>query len=300
MSNVRGWIISLRLRTLPLALSTIFMGSITAGAQEMLNSRVLLWASLTTLFLQILSNLSNDYGDAVSGADNEHRVGPQRMIQSGVITLTEMKRAMMVCVVLSLISGIVLLYVAFQGFKWYQVLFFLMGLGAIAAAIRYTVGSSPYGYRGLGDVYVFIFFGLLGVAGTWFLHTNYWQWPVLLPAATIGFFSAGVLNLNNIRDIESDKQSNKITLAVRLGRTGASWYHLALITAAWLSMLAFVLFFAPEWRIWPAFLSLPLFVRNVYVVFKADKAHSLDSELRNLSLSTLLFVLLSATVLVAV
>lgn len=300
MSNVRAWIISLRLRTLPLALSTIFMGSIIAGAQEMLNSRVLLWASLTTLFLQILSNLSNDYGDAVSGADNEHRVGPQRMIQSGVITLAEMKRAMVVCVVLSLISGIVLLYVAFQGFKWYQVLFFMMGLGAIAAAIRYTVGSSPYGYRGLGDVYVFIFFGLLGVAGTWFLHTNYWQWPVLLPAATIGFFSAGVLNLNNIRDIESDKQSNKITLAVRLGRTGASWYHLALITAAWLSMLTFVLFFAPEWRIWPAFLSLPLFIRNVYIVFKADKAHSLDSELRHLSLSTLLFVLLSATVLVAV
>ncbi len=300
MSNVRAWITSLRLRTLPLALSTIFMGSIIAGVQEMLNGHVLLWASLTTLFLQILSNLSNDYGDAISGADNEHRVGPQRMIQSGVITLTEMKRAMMVCVVLSLISGIVLLYVAFQGFKWYQVLFFLMGLGAIAAAIRYTVGSSPYGYRGLGDVYVFIFFGLLGVAGTWFLHTNYWQWPVLLPAATIGFFSAGVLNLNNIRDIESDKQSNKITLAVRLGRNRASWYHLALITAGWLSMLFFVLFFAPEWHIWPAFLSLPLFVRNVYIVFKADKVHSLDSELRNLSLSTLLFVLLSATVLVAV
>ncbi len=299
MSNVKAWIISLRLRTLPLALSTIFMGSIIAAAQGVMNGRVLLWASLTTLFLQILSNLSNDYGDAVSGADNEQRVGPQRMIQSGVITLNEMKRAMVVCVVLSLISGIVLLYVAFQGFKWYQVLFFMMGLGAIAAAIRYTVGSSPYGYRGLGDVYVFIFFGLLGVAGTWFLHTNYWQWPVLLPAATIGFFSAGVLNLNNIRDIESDKQSDKITLAVRLGRSRASWYHLALITAGWLSMLFFVLFFASEWRIWPAFLSLPLFVRNVYIVFKADKAHSLDSELRNLSLSTLLFVLLSATVLVA-
>lgn len=297
MSNIKAWVVSLRLRTLPLALSTIFMGSIIAAAQDMYNPKVLLWAALTTLFLQILSNLSNDYGDAVSGADNEHRVGPQRMIQSGVISLKEMKGAMVVCVFLALISGILLLQGAFDGFKWLQVVFFLLGIAAIGAAIRYTVGVNPYGYRGLGDLYVFIFFGLLGVAGTWFLHTNQWQWPVLLPSATIGFFSAGVLNLNNIRDIDSDRQSNKITMVVRMGRKAASWYHFALITAGWLCLLVFVHYFAPEWRAWPIFLSLPFFVRNIYIVFNSAKARSLDNELRNLSLSTLLFVMLSATVL---
>ena len=297
MSNIKAWIVSLRLRTLPLALSTIFMGSIIAAAQQMYNPRVLLWAAITTLFLQILSNLSNDYGDAVSGADNEHRVGPQRMIQSGVITLKEMKGAMVVCVLLALVSGILLLLVAFDGITWLQLLFFLLGIAAIGAAIRYTVGANPYGYRGLGDLYVFLFFGLLGVAGTWFLHTNQWQWSVLLPAATIGFFSAGVLNLNNIRDIESDRQSNKITLVVRMGRKAAAWYHFVLIVAGWLSMLTFVLFFTSGWRLWPIFISLPFFVRNIYIVFNSAKARSLDSELRNLSLSTLLFVILSATVL---
>lgn len=297
MSNIKAWIISFRLRTLPLALSSIFMGSIIAAAQGMFSGMVLLLASLTTLFLQILSNLSNDYGDAVSGADNENRVGPQRMIQSGVIALKEMKRAIIICIFLALFSGIALLYFAFEEFNWLQALFFMLGIGAIVAAIRYTVGSSPYGYRGLGDVYVFIFFGLVGVAGTWFLHTNQWQWPVLLPAATIGFFSSGVLNLNNIRDIESDRQSNKITLVVRMGQRKAAWYHLVLIVAGWVSLLAFFLFYAPMLRIWPVFISLPLFIRNIYVVFKGNKAMSLDSELRNLSLSTLLFVLLSATML---
>jgi 1,4-dihydroxy-2-naphthoate polyprenyltransferase len=298
MSTAKAWIISLRLRTLPLALSTIFMGSILAAAQGHFKLEVLVFAALTTLFLQILSNLSNDYGDAVSGADNEMRVGPQRMIQSGIITLKEMKRAMTVSVVMSFISGVLLLYFAFDGFFWVQALFLLLGVGAILAAIRYTVGSSPYGYRGLGDVYVFVFFGLLGVAGTWFLHTSLWQWPVLLPAATIGFFSAGVLNLNNIRDIESDRQSRKITLVVRMGRRSASWYHLFLIAAGWLSILVFVVFYAPEWRIWPIFLSLPLFAKNVYTVFRNNQAHALDPELRNLALSTLLFVVLSATMLI--
>jgi 1,4-dihydroxy-2-naphthoate octaprenyltransferase len=274
------------------------MGSIIADAQGLFNLNVLLWASVTTLFLQILSNLSNDYGDAVSGADSENRVGPKRMIQSGVISLKEMKLAMIICVTLALFSGIALLHVAFSGFNWIQFLFFIIGIGAIAAAIRYTVGNSPYGYRGLGDVYVFVFFGLVGVAGTWFLHTNLWQWQVLLPAATIGFFSAGVLNLNNIRDIDSDRQSNKITLVVRMGRRAASWYHLFLMVAGWVSILVFVVFYAPEWRVWPVFLSLPLFVKNVYVVFKNNKAHDLDPELRNLALSTLLFVLLSATMLI--
>ncbi|GAO30778.1 1,4-dihydroxy-2-naphthoate polyprenyltransferase [Geofilum rubicundum] len=294
MSNLKAWVISLRLRTLPLALSTILMGSIVAAWQNMFNDQVLLWAALTTLFLQILSNLANDYGDAVSGADNDTRVGPQRMIQSGVISLSQMKTAIIISILLALISGITLLFVAFDGFQWKQLLFLILGFAAIAAAIRYTIGKNPYGYRGLGDLYVFIFFGLLGVAGTWFLHTNHWQWEVLLPAATIGFFSAGVLNLNNIRDIESDRASQKITLVVRMGRQAAAWYHLALLGSGWLTFIAYVLLKAELAHLWPIMLSLPLFIRNIWVTFTNRKAHQLDNELRNLALSTLFFVLLSA------
>lgn len=298
MSNLKAWVVSLRLRTLPLALSTIFMGSVVAAQQNLFNGYVLLWASLTTLFLQILSNLSNDYGDALSGADNALRQGPKRMIQSGVISLMQMKRAMIICVLLALVSGVVLLFVSFETITFVQLVFLLLGLASIAAAIRYTVGKKPYGYRGLGDLYVFLFFGLLGVAGTWFLHTNSWQWAVLLPAASIGFFSAGVLNLNNIRDLESDSNSGKYTLVVKMGRKRAAWYHLALITAGWLS-ISFFMFGSPEnMKLWPVVFSLPFFIRNVMTVFADSRAEKLDGELRNLSLSTLLFVVLSALTLI--
>ncbi|TCO07483.1 1,4-dihydroxy-2-naphthoate polyprenyltransferase [Natronoflexus pectinivorans] len=292
MSNIKAWLVSFRLRTLPLALSTIFMGSIIAAWQNSFNADVLIWAAITTLFLQILSNLANDYGDAKSGADNESRVGPQRMIQKGVISLKQMKTAMVICVLLSLISGITLLFKSFSQLQWQQLLFFILGISAIAAAIRYTVGTNPYGYRGLGDVYVFIFFGLLGVAGTWFLHTNIWQWHVLLPAVTIGLFSAGVLNLNNIRDLDSDRQSNKITLVVRMGKKAAAWYHLSLITAGWISMVTFIYLNDAISHFWPLLITLPLFIRNILVVFRNKEAQNLDGELRNLALSTLMFVLL--------
>lgn len=293
MTNIKAWIVSFRLRTLPLALSTIFMGSVLAAEKSFFNANVLLWAALTTLFLQILSNLANDYGDAISGADNAERVGPQRMIQSGVISLAQMKLAMYICGVFAFASGLMLLWISFEGILL-QGIFLLLGLTAIAAAVKYTVGSSPYGYRGLGDVYVFIFFGLLGVAGTFFLHSNIWSWGVLLPASTIGLFSAGVLNLNNLRDIESDRNSNKITLVVRMGAKAAVWYHLGLVAGGWVLMATYILLFS-EWQIfWPVLLSLPLFARNVLVVFRHNQPSQLDGELRNLALSTLIFVVLSA------
>jgi len=291
--KLKAWIVSLRLRTLPLALSTIFMGSIIAAWQHQFNTKVLLWAAITTLFLQILSNLANDYGDTISGADNETRVGPQRMIQSGAITLAQMKTAIIISMLLALSSGIILLFVAFDHLQWKQLLFFFLGIAAIAAAIRYTVGKNPYGYRGLGDFYVFIFFGLLGVAGSWFLHTNLWQWNVLLPASTIGFFSAGVLNLNNIRDIKTDRASGKTTLVVMLGRSASAWYHLFLIAAGWITFLIYILLNTELVHFWPILLSLPFFIRSIIIAFTNKEAYKLDKELRNLSLSTLLFVILS-------
>ena len=298
MKNIKAWVVSLRLRTLPLALSTIFMGSIVAAWDGAFRAEVLLWAALTTLFLQILSNLANDYGDALSGADNETRVGPQRMIQSGAISLGQMKKAIIVLVALALISGLTLLAKAFDTDYWKLLAFFLLGLAAIAAAIRYTAGKNPYGYRGLGDIYVFLFFGIVGVAGSYFLHTNTWQWEVLLPASSIGLFSTGVLNLNNIRDIESDRKSGKITMVVRMGRNKALWYHAALLADGWLLFLIYAILTSRTMLLWPSLLALPLFIRNIVRSFKTREPSKLDGELRNLSLSILLFVVLNAVVLI--
>lgn len=298
MKNIKAWVVSLRLRTLPLALSTILMGSIVAAWDGAFRAEVLLWAALTTLFLQILSNLANDYGDALSGADNETRVGPQRMIQSGAISLGQMKKAIIVLVALALISGLTLLAKAFDTDYWKLLAFFLLGLAAIAAAIRYTAGKNPYGYRGLGDIYVFLFFGIVGVAGSYFLHTNTWQWEVLLPASSIGLFSTGVLNLNNIRDIESDRKSGKITMVVRMGRNKALWYHAALLADGWLLFLIYAILTSRTMLLWPSLLALPLFIRNIVRSFKTREPSKLDGELRNLSLSILLFVVLNAVVLI--
>lgn len=291
-TKILAWIISFRLRTLPLALSTVLMGSIIAYKQGLMSVKVLIGAVLSTLFLQILSNLSNDYGDAVSGADNEDRKGPQRMIQSGVITLKQMKNAMIIFILLSLISGIWLLFSAFDKLSIYQFLFFALGIAAITAAVKYTVGKKPYGYNALGDLFVFIFFGLLGVAGTWFLHTNHWEWNILLPASTIGFFSAGVLNINNIRDRETDISSNKITMAVILGEKYAKYYHLLLLLLGWLFMLLYLYITNTFSNFMFSLFTFPLFVRNVVVILLSKNSQKLDNELRNLSLSTLLFVLL--------
>jgi len=290
--KIYAWIVSLRLRTLPLALSTVIMGTIIAYNQEMMNAKVMWGAIFTTLFLQILSNLANDYGDAVTGADNEERQGPKRMIQSGKITMREMKIAVIINSLLALISGVALLYSAFEGFSYIQILFLLLGIAAIAAAIKYTVGKNPYGYSGFGDLFVFLFFGLLGVAGTWYLHTKAWEWAILLPASTIGLFSVGVLNINNIRDRETDIEFNKKTMAVILGDKNARVYHAIMIIIAWILMISYMIITNSFDKFYFQFLTFPLFVRNVIVVYKSDKSSKLDKELRNLSLTTLLFVLL--------
>lgn len=290
--RIFAWIISLRLRTLPLALSTVTMGSIIAYKQGMMNVKVMWGAIFTTLFLQILSNLANDYGDAVTGADNEERQGPKRMIQSGKITMREMKIAVIINSLLAFISGVALLYSAFERFSYIQILFLLLGIAAIAAAIKYTVGKNPYGYSGFGDLFVFLFFGLLGVAGTWYLHTKAWEWAILLPASTIGLFSVGVLNINNIRDRETDIEFNKKTMAVILGDKNARVYHAIMIIIAWILMISYMIITNSFDKFYFQFLTFPLFVRNVIVVYKSDKSSKLDKELRNLSLTTLLFVLL--------
>ncbi|MCL2073858.1 MAG: 1,4-dihydroxy-2-naphthoate octaprenyltransferase [Marinilabiliaceae bacterium] len=291
MNKLKPWIISLRLRTLALSFSAMLMGSIVAYRTGCFRWEILILSAITTLLLQILANISNDYGDAVLGADNENRVGPTRMIQSGVISLKEMKIAIIICTLLSFVSGVVLVLVSFKDISLGAFVFIFLGITAIVSAICYTIGRKPYGYRGFGDIFVFIFFGFFGVAGTYFLHGLKWDWAILLPASTIGFFSTAVLNLNNIRDLETDKVCGKNTLVVKIGRYPALWYNFFLILLAWISFWIFT-YISENKHLLP-FLTLPLFMMIVWAVFTKNNPERINSELRNVSLATLLFVILN-------
>ena len=238
---MKKWLNAFRLRTLPLALSTVIMGAGTAYIfQPSTFKQSVLWLTIvTTIFLQVLSNLANDYGDAQKGADNEGRIGPKRTIQAGLITKKAMLRAMIVCVILALGSGVLLLFQAFEIINWLFLLWLVIGIGAIGAAIAYTVGKTAYGYKGLGDVFVFLFFGIVGVYGTFFLFNHEPFFPILLPATTIGCLSAAVLNLNNMRDHENDAKVGKNTIVVKMGLAKAKIYHYLLFILAYLSLSAY-------------------------------------------------------------
>lgn len=291
---MKDWIQAFRLRTLALALSSIAMGAFLASFFGSFKWEVSILAGVTTIFLQILSNLANDYGDAQKGTDSGNRIGPERTVQSGKISKQAMRSAIILFASLSLISGHVLIYYGTLGLdRRVGLLFLVLGLSAIAAAILYTVGKKSYGYSGLGDLFVFIFFGLLAVLGTYFLNTQLLRWDIWLPAASLGFLSTGVLNLNNLRDIENDLNSGKITIAVRLGVLGAKKYHILLIVTALLAALLFNLmnlrsYLSLLWII-PVF---SLFAIDLVKIYRIEDLKLLDPFLKKLALKTLLFVLL--------
>lgn len=249
-------------------------------------------AGVTTVFLQILSNLANDYGDAIKGTDNEGRVGPMRTVQSGRITQAQMKNATILFATLSLLSGVVLLYFAFGDKLLLTLVFFVFGLAAIAAAIKYTMGKHAYGYKGWGDLFVFLFFGLIAVVGTWFLNTLQWRWDTLLPASAMGFLSTGVLNLNNMRDMENDLASGKKSIAGLFGYPKARIYHTFLLLFAFVLALIYVLLhYQNGWNLL-FLLTLPLFFKDIVTIFNTDDKSLLDPFLKKLALSTLLFSVL--------
>lgn len=288
---MKHWVSAFRLRTLPLALSSILMGGFLAASVHAFQWDVFVLCIVTTIFLQVLSNLANDYGDSIHGADSADRKGPSRAVQSGRISSAQMKTGILVFVLLSLASGISLLFVAF-GFNWNAILFFLgLGVLSILAAIAYTVGKRPYGYAGLGDISVFIFFGLIGVMGSLYLFTHKLQWIYILPAISCGVFAVGVLNINNIRDIESDKKAGKFSVPVRIGKKKAVIYHWSLMAIGLFSGLAFVLLnYASTFQLL-FLMSAPAFFligKNV----QQKSSHELDPYLKFMALSTLLFVLL--------
>jgi len=292
MTKTQAWLHSFRLRTLPLALSGIILGSFLAILNGHFSYSIFVLAIFTTLFLQTLSNLANDYGDFASGADNAERVGPQRGMQQGLISPKEMKKMVILFAILSFISGLALLFSAFSTQELIYILAFLvLGIAAIIAALRYTTGKNPYGYRGRGDFFVFLFFGLVSVAGSYYLYAHHFSWQIFLPAASVGLFSTGVLNINNMRDRENDQKVGKITIPVKLGKEKAKFYHYFLIHTGWLLSMIFLYNHFHSWWNLLALISFPLFMMHTKRIKKAENMSSIDPELKKLSLSTLLYAL---------
>jgi len=284
------WIQAFRLRTLPLGIASIAMATILAYGEQKQSWLIAGLTLLTTVLLQILSNVANDYGDSENGADNELREGPSRQTQTAAISREAMLRAMIILGVLTLVSGISLLLIS--GLPVLRVLlFFVLGLTCIVAAIKYTAGKNPYGYAGLGDLSVFMFFGWVGVIGAYFLQTkNLSNISYILPATTLGLFMVGVLNINNIRDINSDKAAGKRSIPVRIGRPKAVFYHwLLLLGGLGLTILFVALNFkSPIQYIF--LIVLPLLLINGRSVATKTEAMKLDPYLKQMVLTTLLFV----------
>lgn len=293
MSKTKAFIEAARLRTLPLSVSGIIVGSAMAMAAGGFRADIFALCILTTIGLQVISNFANDYGDGVKGTDNEDRVGPVRALQSGAVTPAEMKKAVIISSVITLALALVLIYVAFGKDNFlFSVIFFILGLAAVIAAIRYTVGASAYGYRGLGDVFVFIFFGLVSVAGSYFLYEKTLPADIWLPATTVGLLSVGVLNLNNIRDRRSDIKAGKFTMAVKLGSDRARLYHWGLLLVAMILSALYLLlnFKHPINTLFLlSYIPLGFHLRRFYNT-KTDE--DLDPELKKLAISTFLYSVL--------
>jgi len=291
MASFKSWIKAARLRTLPLALASVAMGGMIAATHPGFNFKAVVMVGITALFLQILSNLANDFGDSRKGVDNEKRLGPKRTVQSGEISPNSMKRAIILVAGLALISGLLLIFWAASLSVKTSAIFILLGIAAIVAAIKYTVGKNPYGYIGLGDLFVFLFFGLLGVGGTWFLATKTWDLLILLPATAMGMLSAGVLNLNNMRDIVNDRQNGKNTLVVKIGLHAAFVYHCIIVLLPFVLLAAYVAITGADPRVFLFMIILPLFVVDLVRIKNSFGGASLDPFLRKLALKTLLLTI---------
>lgn len=291
---MKEWLKAFRLRTLPLAFSSIFMGAFLAHKEGLFNLQILVLCLLTTLFLQVLSNLANDYGDSIHGADSIDREGPKRAVQSGTISLAQMKMAIVIFSVFSFLSGVILLYLAFGLNNLLSVFVWLcVGLCCIAAAIKYTAGKNPYGYAGLGDVAVFLFFGIIGVCGTYYMFTQQFTAELLLPAIACGVFATGVLNVNNIRDIDSDEKAGKRSIPVRLGRAKAIKYHWGLLAGGMISSVLYIQLYGTTlgWNKYILLFSFPLFIWNGIAISTKSTAAQIDPYLKQLAISTLFFVI---------
>lgn len=293
MTNFSSWISAARFRTLPLSVSGIILASCLAAYNGFFDLKIFILAVFTTLSFQILSNFANDYGDGIKGTDNNNRIGPERSIQSGKITPAQMLNAIKINILISIGLTFFLIYSAFGVTHFlYTLIFFGLGIASIVASIKYTIGKKAYGYKGLGDFYVFIFFGLISVIGCYVLYAKQVNHVVYLPACIIGLLSVAVLNLNNMRDIVSDKASNKNTLVVKLGSQKAKYYHYFLVgTAIILSVLFGILYYTSFLNLIFVFTYIPL-ILHLFTVYKNTEAKLLDPELKKLALTTFTLAIL--------
>lgn len=286
MASFKTWLDAARLRTLPLSLSGIIVGSSIAFGNGFWDSTIFWLAMGTTILFQILSNFANDLGDSQKGTDNEHRVGPQRTVQSGEISLKQMKGAVIITSVFSLIVASVLIYFGTQFMPSEMIWFYaVLALLCVLAAITYTVGKKAYGYSGFGDVMVLLFFGFVSVLGVYSLFAKSFDPVNILPAITIGLLSTAVLNLNNMRDYINDKASGKITFVVKIGPNNAKMYHTLLILIAFSSMIAFLIRFNEPilYVCLLPFLGLGMHLRKV---MRTTDPKDFDPELKVVALST--------------
>ena len=291
--KLKMWWETARPKTLPLALASIFTGSALgywANPQDF-NGLVMALCLLTTILLQVLSNFANDYGDHQKGSDTEERIGPLRGIQKGAISAKELKWGLILMVVASFLSGSFLIGIAYENLSD---LFAFAGLGilAIVAAITYTVGAKPYGYMGLGDISVLVFFGLLGVGGTYYLQTHSIDSHIILPAIGSGLLASAVLNINNLRDIEQDAKAGKNTLAVRLGAYKGRVYHCILLSVAALCYLAFAVATSISWTNYLFVLAIPLLAKHAIFVYRSQQPSELRPMLAQMSMISLLINIL--------
>jgi 1,4-dihydroxy-2-naphthoate octaprenyltransferase len=292
---IQSWLKAFRLRTLPLSLSGIILGSFLAKKEGFWDGYIFVFALLTTLFFQILSNLANDLGDSQKGTDNQFRVGPMRAVQSGEISMKAMKLAVAIFTFLSLVSAAILIRISAIGMTKEVIwMYVLLAVLCVIAAITYTVGKKAYGYHGFGDLFVFVFFGLVSVLGSYTLYTKIFNPEIIFPAITIGLLSTAVLNLNNMRDQVNDKSSNKITLVVKLGKSKAKVYHFFLVLLAIISAV----FFLQELNTFRYLFLIPFCILTLHLqkVNNTQEEKDFDPELKKVALTTFLIAIMYAVI----
>lgn len=291
--TLKASIKSMRLRTLPLSLSGVILGVTLAADKTDVSPWTAALIFLTTVCLQILSNLSNELGDTLSGTDSADRQGPKYALGSGDMTIGDIKKLILMFIGLCVISGLAMIQVSFGSlFKTESICLEALGAAAIVGAMKYTLGKNPYGYRGLGDVFVFIFFGLVSVLGGYYVAAR--ELPpliMLLPASAIGCFSVGVLNVNNIRDMKTDAV-NRVTVAIKLGMKGARIYQTILVTLGWALILVFCAIYDSAPGHFLFLITLPLYIKHLQGVWTRSE-RALDPMLPILVISTFFLSILA-------
>ena len=297
MTSLKHWVSALRPRTLFLAIASTICANGIAYSTGHFSVSICILTILTATLLQLLSNMANDLGDFQHGTDiTGHRVGPARTVQSGAITPQQMETGIIIAVVCSLIAGTALIYEVSRFISIFYILpLMFLGAASIWAAIRYTAGKNPYGYKGLGDIFSFFFFGPVAIVGTCFLHVHHITFQPWLPAVGLGLFTAAVLNINNMRDMDNDRYSGKITLAIRLGLPGARLYHTFLTLGGIVCFIVYSLIYSSQWYNYLYMLFFFPFLMILRNIYSTSDNRLLDPYLKFTSLSA--FVLSVAFVI---